>query len=327
MTRPGRPALFCTDGFDECHGHRVTALAPGVSNVTLNADAVVDQDSLDAIELAYFSADAWPDRSVNFMGAALRAPNLRWLHTFSAGVDDPVFRTLAERGVTVTTSSGAAAGPIARSVLMYLLALSRDLPRLLRAQASHDWSPQSFDDLDGRTIGVVGMGPIGREVIRMSAAIGMRPIGMRRVVDGDEPCPTWPLARLPDLAAAVDVLVVALPLTDDTRGIVSADVIGRMQPGAVFVNVGRGELVDEDALAAALRGRRLGGAGLDVFRTEPLPADSPLWDAPNVIVTPHSSGSAKDAEAGSVEIFFANLVAFLAEEPMVNVADLTRSVS
>jgi phosphoglycerate dehydrogenase-like enzyme len=135
---------------------------------------------------------------------------------------------------------------------------------------------------------------------------------------GDEPCETWTLDRLPELAAAVDVLAVALPLTDDTRGIVSADVIAGMRPGAVFVNVGRGELVDEPALAAALRGGHLGGAGLDVFATEPLPADSPLWDLPNVIVTPHSSALTAASGEGAVEIFLTNLAAYVKGEPLLN---------
>ena len=114
---------------------------------------------------------------------------------------------------------------------------------------------------------------------------------MRRAVLGDEPCETWRARPAGELAAAADVLVVALPLTDDTRGIVSAEVIDALRPGALFVNVGRGELVDEDALTNALAAGRLGGAGLDVFAVEPLPSDSRLWDLPNVIVTPHSSGA------------------------------------
>jgi phosphoglycerate dehydrogenase-like enzyme len=180
------------------------------------------------------------------------------------------------------------------------------------------WSPSPFDDLDGKTIGVVGMGPIAREIIRMAAALGMRPIGMRRAVLGDEPCETWALDRLPELAAASDVLAVALPLTDETREIVSASVIEAMRPGAVFVNVGRGGLVDEPALIDALAARRIGGAGLDVFATEPLPADSPLWDLPNVIITPHNSANTLATGEGAAEIFLANLARYARGEPLHN---------
>jgi phosphoglycerate dehydrogenase-like enzyme len=135
---------------------------------------------------------------------------------------------------------------------------------------------------------------------------------------GDEPCETWTLDRLPELAATADVLAVALPLTDDTRGIVSAAVIAAMKPGAVFVNVGRGDLVDEPALIEALRSGRLGGAGLDVFATEPLPADSPIWDLPNVIVTPHSSAHTPASGENAAEIFFANLARYARGESLHN---------
>src|SRR6188472_2095480 len=162
------------------------------------------------------------------------------------------------------------------------------------------------------------MGPIAREVVRMSAALGMRPIGMRRAVIGDEPCETWSLDRLAELAAVADALVVALPLTDDTRGIISASVIAAMRPTAVFVNVGRGDLVDEPALIDALASRRLRGAGLDVFVTEPLPAESPLWELPNVIITPHSSATTSATFEGAAEIFFANLTQYVCGEPLHN---------
>ena len=162
------------------------------------------------------------------------------------------------------------------------------------------------------------MGPIGLEVIRLAEALGMRPIGMRRAVVGDEPCETWTIDRVAELAAVVDVLVLALPLTDDTRGIVSADVLDGMRPGTRFVNVGRGELVDEPALVRALANGHLGGAGLDVFAVEPLPADSPLWDLPNVIITPHSSAQTAATGAGAVEIFLTNLARYVRGEPLVN---------
>ncbi len=144
----------------------------------------------------------------------------------------------------------------------------------------------------------------------MAAALGMRPIGMRRAVLGDEPCETWTLDRLPELAAASDALVVALPLTEDTRRIISAAVIAAMRPGAHFVNVGRGDLVDEPALVDALTAGRLGGAGLDVFVTEPLPAESPFWDLPNVILTPHNSANTQASGEDAAEIFLTNLALY-----------------
>jgi D-2-hydroxyacid dehydrogenase (NADP+) len=314
----GAPALLCTDWFAEHYADRLHRIAPAIELVPLVGDGPVPEHDLARVDAFFFSADSFPARSLALLTAGLGAPNLRWLHTFSAGTDHPIFGQYRDRGVRVTTSSGANAPPIARTVMLYLLGLSRGIRSLLRDQDAHTWNPQPFDDIDGKTIGVVGMGPIAREIIRLSTAFGMSPIGMRRAVLGDEPCETWTLDRLPELAASVDVLAVALPLTADTAGIVSAAVIDAMRPGAVFVNVGRGDLVDEPALIAALTTGRLGGAGLDVFSTEPLPADSPLWDLPNVIMTPHNSANTGSSGTAAAEIFLDNLGRYVAGEPLRN---------
>ena len=299
MTAPaGPPALLCTDSILERYGDRLTAAAPDLQPVGLVRGRTLDETELARLRVAFFSGDAYPERAADFMGTVLRAPALEWLHTFSVGTDHPVFTGLLARGVRVSASSGssAAGGPPAR-------------PRPPRAPRPGRGPPGA---------GVGGMGPIGLEVIRMATALGMRPIGMRRAVVGDEPCATWPLDRLPELAAVVDALVVALPLTDDTRGIISAEVISRMRPDAVFVNVGRGDLVDEGALADALTAGRLGGAGLDVFVTEPLPPESELWDLPNTIITPHMSGTCSNSDDRATELFLANLAAFARGEPLAN---------
>lgn len=318
MTPGRRPALLCTDTVIERHGGRLASAAPQLELVALSGDDLVGDEDLTRLDVAFFSGDAYPERTAHFFGACINAPNLRWLHTYSAGTDHPIFQRFLADGVRVSTSSGASAPYIARTVLLYLLALSRDLPGYLRDQTAHSWMPRRFDDVEGQTIGVVGMGPIGRAIVDVSTAVGMDPIGMRRRVLGDEPCETWPLTRLGELASTVDVLAVALPLTDDTRGLVSSDVIAGMRPGALFLNVGRGEVVDERALVAALVDGHLGGAGLDVFATEPLPDDSPLWDLSNVIVTPHSSGFTSASDERAVEIFVANLAAYTGGDPLRN---------
>jgi D-2-hydroxyacid dehydrogenase (NADP+) len=314
----GAPALLCTDHVADRYGDRLVAAAPDIELVALVGDDPIGDADLARVDIAFFSGDAFPYRVAHLMAAIVRSPNLRWLHTASAGIDHPVFGQLQDRGVRITTSSGAAAAPIARTVMLYLLGLSRDIRGLLRDQAAHVWAYRPFEDIDGQTIGVVGMGPIAREVIGMASVLGMRPIGMRRAVVGDEPCETWTLDRLTELAAVADALVVALPLTDDTRGIISASVIRAMRPSAVFVNVGRGDLVDEPALIDALASGRLGGAGLDVFVTEPLPDDSPLWDLPNVIITPHSSATTTATFEGAAEMFVANLARYVRGEPLQN---------
>jgi phosphoglycerate dehydrogenase-like enzyme len=316
--------LFCTDRFMVEHGSRVRAVAPQLEVVTLNGDEAVPDADLERITLAFFSHDAWPERSANFFGVVLRSPNLRWLHTMSAGVDSPVFGSLLDRGVALSNSTGGSAGPIARTVMMYLLALTRDLPGMLRAQGRHDWAWHRWNELEGRSIAVVGWGAIGQEVARLADAFGMRPTIVRRRARGDEPYPVRRLDELVGVASDHDALVVALPLTEETRGIVSAEVLGAVGADGFFVNVGRGELVDQAALVSALCDGRLGGAGLDVTTPEPLPADDPLWDAPNLILTPHNSGSTDGTGRRADELFLDNLERWASGSELLNVVARSR---
>ncbi len=322
MTEQRRDVLFCSDTFLDQHGEVLDRIAPGLDRVALTGDDAVSQDDIDRVTLAFFSHDVWPERTPAFMSVALQAPNLRWFHTMSAGVDHPVFLSMVDRGIHLTTSSGSSASPIAGTVLMYLLALSRDLPRMLRAQQGARWEWERWNELAGRSVAVVGFGPIGQEVVRLTTAIGMEPVVVRRESHGDEPCPTRPLADLLDVAGEVDAVVVALPLNDATRGIISADVIAAMQSQALFVNVGRGELVDQDALTDALESGAIAGAGLDVTDPEPLPSEHRLWGLPNVIITPHNSGSSDGTGRRAAEAFLANLERLLADEPLRN--EITR---
>lgn len=298
--------LFCTDAFWDELGERVVAIDPTLEVVRLVADEHLTAGDVDRITVAHFSPDLWPGRTRAFMSICLRAPRLRWMQLMSAGTDDPVFARLQANGVTLTNAVGAAAPSIAQTVVLYLLALGRDLPRLLRSQAQRRWEPVTVTDLDGMRLAIVGMGAIGGHVARLAEPFGVRCIGMRRRPRGDEPCETWPVERLHELLAWADAVVVTAPLTAETRGMFDRDAFTAMRPGAWFVNVGRGEVVDEDALVHALRSGHLGGAALDVFATEPLPADSPLWAMPNVIVTPHSSGSSLLADRRVNELFLDN---------------------
>ncbi|HEY8494449.1 MAG TPA: D-2-hydroxyacid dehydrogenase [Myxococcota bacterium] len=310
-------ALLVSAEVEERWGAALSAAAPGLSRVVVAPGRGVRGDPA-SVELAYFSGDLFPDRVRDFALALRDAPRLRWLHTFSAGVDHPWFQALRARGVRLTTSSGAHASPIAQTVLLYLLALSRDLPAWMDAQRRRAWEPHEIRELTGLLLGVVGMGPIGLEVARLAQACGMQVIGVRRTPRGDEPCETWPLARLDELVARADALVLALPLTDETRRLFDAARLARTKRGAWLVNVGRGALVDEPALVEALRTGRLGGAALDVFETEPLPPESPLWAMPNVIVTPHNSGDAPGNRVRATEIFLDNLGRWTRGEPLRN---------
>lgn len=310
--------LFCTDDFAARHADRLRAIAPDLELVTLDGDEAVAETDLARITIAFFSHDSWPERAANFFGVVLRAENLRWLHTMSAGVDSPIFTTFTDRGVRLTTSSGSSAAPIARTAMMYLLALSRDLPAMIRAQDRAEWNWHRWNELGGRSVAIVGWGPIGQEVARLAEAFGMAPTIVRRGAHGDEPHPVRPLSELADVARTHDAVIVALPLTPDTEGIVTADVLDAIGPTGYFVNVGRGELVDQPALTTALVEGRLGGAGIDVTTPEPLPADDPLWAAPNLIITPHNSGSTDGTGRRADEAFLTNLQRWVAGADLAN---------
>ena len=300
------PVLFCTDTFWDDRGDEIVGIDPSVEVVRLVGTEHITPSDLNRITVAFFSADAWPARAANFMGTCVRAERLEWLHTMSAGTDHPIFSAMRQRGVTVTNSAGAAAPSIAQTVLTYLLALSRDLPKSLRDQSARTWDPTSSIDLDGMRLGIVGLGAIGTETARLAQAFGMHVIGLRRTPIGDEPCETWSNDRFDDLLGWADAIVVAAPLTDETRGLFDSGAFAAMRPGAWFVNVGRGEIVDENALIQTLLDEHLGGAGLDVFATEPLPADNPLWRFPNVIITPHSSGNTSRTHRRAADLFVEN---------------------
>jgi D-2-hydroxyacid dehydrogenase (NADP+) len=310
--------LFCTETFWEAWGDQVRAIAPDIETVLLVGEEPVADTDLERITIAFFSHDAWPERAGNFFGVALRANNLAWLHSMSAGVDSPIFQMLKDLGVRLTNSSGSSSAPIARTVMMYLLALARDLPRMMRAQANAEWAWDRWSELEGKRVAVIGYGPIGEEVVRLTTAFGMQPVIIRRQAQGDETCPVRPLVELAAVMAEVDAVVLALPLNDDTRGIISADVIAAMQTHAFFINVGRGELVDQPALTEALASGKLGGAGLDVTDPEPLPADDPLWALPNVIITPHNSGSTDGTARRASERFLANLTPWVASGELLS---------
>lgn len=309
MSDPSRRLMFVSESVEAQYGARLEAIAPGLDRFASRPGG--PEPDYGAIEVLYFSGDVFPDRTREFAIAALKADNLRWLHTFSAGVDDPFFKTLLERGVRLSTSSGAHAGPIAHTVMLYLLALTRDLPGWLGDQAAHRWNPRDVRDLQGLHLGVLGMGPIGVETAKLGAAFGMRVTGVRRAPRGDEPCETLPLERLDTLLPELDAVVIALPLSDETAGLIDARRLALMKRGVLFVNVGRGPIVDEPALVDALRSGQVGGAGLDVFAEEPLPAESPLWDGQNVIVTPHSSGTSPANHHRATEIFLENLARYV----------------
>jgi phosphoglycerate dehydrogenase-like enzyme len=266
-----------------------------------------------------------------------RAPALRWVHSATAGVERVLTPASRARGLTITNARGVFSRPIAEYVLLMMLAVSRRLPELLELQAERTWQPLESRELRDMTVGIVGLGSIGRAVGALATAFGCRVIATRRRPEagshapegaGDEPFlgtmmldRVLPPERLHELLAESDFVVLAAPLTSDTVGLIGEASIAHMKPGAWVINVARGELVDERALERALRSGRLGGAVLDTFREEPLSPSSPLYDLPNVILTPHTSWSSTRVVDRSVELFCENLRRYAAGRPLVNVVD------
>lgn len=316
------PVLFCTDHFLREYGQRLSAVAPQLESVSMfGSDAPTARD-LERITIAFMSKDVLPDRLIPFQAVVQAAPNLKWFHSFAAGTEGPLFEGLLARGVRVTRSAGASAHAIAEAVFMFLHGLARNLRGAAEAYAQRRFEWHMWSELEGRSIAVLGYGPIGQRVTELALAHGMQPTIVRRRARGDEPCPTRTLADLEDTVATHDVIVVALSLNDETRGIISRRVIERMQPHSLFINVARGAIVDQAALTEALATGRIGGAGLDVFETEPLPASDPLWDLPNVLITPHNAGSGRRGPGNVAEMFFANLALYLGGKAMHH--ELTR---
>jgi phosphoglycerate dehydrogenase-like enzyme len=258
------------------------------------------------------------------------AKRLRWIHSTAAGVEGILSPELVASDVVLTCSRGLHAQSIAEHVIGTMLAFARQLHVSRDAQLRRAWSQHAqwgaspgFEQLHGATIGLVGFGQIGRAIGEKARALGMRVIAVRRH-PADPPDPAhaqWGPDWLPELLERSDWIVLAAPHTRESAGLIGADQLKRMKPTARLVNIGRGALVDEAALVAALRDGRLAGAALDVMEREPLPDDSPLWDMPNVILTPHVSGLGPRYWERATDVFAANLRRWLDGEPLQGVVD------
>ena len=318
MATDSEHVLLISDNVWGRHRDEITAIAPNMEVIVYEGEDPVDDHIMSRVTIAFFSQDVWPERSRGFVLSTMKASSLQWYHTFSAGVDSPFFIDLMNRGVRLTNSSGATASPIAQTAILYMLALSRNARAWFEHQDKHEWQRHNLVELDGANLAVIGMGPIGEEIARLGVALNMNVEGIRRTPTGAEPCTTYSFESLTDVLGRADWVAVALPLADETRNLFNASTFGAMKPGAFFVNVGRGELVNEPDLIHALQSQHLAGAALDVFATEPLPEDSPLWAMKNVIITPHSSGASPKAGLRSEDMFVENLAKFLAETPLRN---------
>ena len=251
------------------------------------------------------------------------APNLRWVQCSGAGVERFLTPEFIASPIMLTNAAGIYAIPIADHVLAFMLCFSRGFPRYLRSQLDHKWERDGGDELASKTLGIIGLGGIGAEVARRAKAFDMRVIAIRR--RPDRPSPFADEVRGPDslpwLLVESDYIALCAALTPNTRHLIGEPELKLMKPTACLINIGRGRLIDEPALITALQAGRLAGVGLDVFAQEPLPADSPLWGMPNVIITPHSSGSSPRSHDRLMELFCENLRHYLAGEELLNVVN------
>ena len=278
------------------------------------------------------------------------AKRLRWIQSPAAGIGSLMFPELHASDVVITSARGIRARAIAEHVIGVTIALARRLPLAIRAQSAHRWAQEELDPggrgagrsrgdrgprserlegaavwtLRGARMGIVGLGSIGREIAKLAAPFGLKVSGIRRRPEAPSELPGVDIYgpdRLLDVLSSSDIIVLSMPHTPDTRQIIGPRELDRMKPGALLINIARGKLVDDDAVVAALRDGRLGGAALDVFTREPLEASSPYWDLPNVIVTPHTSGAMEDYWTPLVTLFSDNLRRFEKGEPLLNVVD------
>jgi phosphoglycerate dehydrogenase-like enzyme len=252
------------------------------------------------------------------------APGLRWVQAIGAGIDHLDSVELPE-GCVVTNAAGVAAAPIAEFAFGRLLAVWKRFDEIDGQQRAHDWKPRFGTLVEGLTLGIIGLGAIGTEVAVRARAFGMTTIGTRRSYQPGQEHPAVDELRgtadLHDVLARCHAVVVSAPGTQETENLFDEAAFAAMKPGALFCNVGRGSLVDEPALIAALRSGHLGGAILDVTRQEPLPADDPLWDAPRIWISPHSSAAQDRYTEKLLQLFADNLDRFTRGEPLRNVVD------
>lgn len=314
------PVLTGRDAFGSMRD-RILEAAPGTRLIPISAEGVADEP-VDEVEVLLRGWSLGSDALDRLVG---RAPKLRWIHSVSVGVESMLTPCVRLRGLTVTNGRGVFSVPIAEYVMTMILAICRRLPQLMELQRERTWQPIEALELADATIGLLGVGDIGREVARLASPFGPRIVAVRRRPDA-APVPgvevLGDLQAMPELLAVSDFVVVALPLTGETETLIDDDALASLKPGGWLINVARGALVDEVALLRALRGGRIGGAVLDTFRDEPLPETSPFYRLSNCIVTPHTSWSSAAVLGRTFDVFCDNLRRYRASQPLEYLVDL-----
>lgn len=279
-----------------------------------------------------------PDTDI-FVGYSLRAEQLlharklKWIHSTAAGVAQLMYPELRDSGILITNPSGVFSVPMAEHTLGLLIALARNFPDSLRHQELAHWGqqdlwnkPERLTELNGQTLLIVGFGSIGRELARRARAFDMRVWGVTRSGQGDRSLAEkiFPAAKLLDALPHADYVVIAVPETFETRRMFGAEQIARMKPGSRLINVGRGSVLDEAPLMAALQSGALAGAALDVVSVEPLPPQSPLWKVPNLFLTPHTSAVSDRLWQRETKLLLDLLDCWFSGRQLFNVIDFSR---
>jgi phosphoglycerate dehydrogenase-like enzyme len=304
-------------------GERIAQACPAGSLAFLTAEQALAAEGPSDADIAFMTREVTgrsskdnPTPELRGFEAVLRkSPGLKWLQIHPAGAERPIYRELRARGVKVTTASGATAITVAHSTLGAVIALNRRFPLLADVQRRHAWEPRlgerSPRDFKGQCAVIVGLGPIGRSIAALLKMLGITAIGVRRSSEPVEPCDlTISYDRLSEVLPRADWLILCCPASPLTRGLASEAVLAALPAGACLVNVSRGEIAVEKDVIAALGSGRLAGAYLDVFEREPLDPASPLWDMPNVIISPHTASHSQGQNEAIFDIFLDNLRRF-----------------
>lgn len=331
--------VLVTIPFSEKLINQLSAISPKI-----NLTAIAAQKASE------IPAETWARTEVLYTGHVLpepeQVPNLRWVQFHFAGIDryidEPV---LQKNGLQITTLSGAAAPQVAEYVLAMMLALSRKLPSLLASQKKSDWPKDRFErfspfELNGKTIGIIGYGSIGRQIARLLQPFGVIILATKRDgfnprdegyvaegtgdPEGDFVHRLYPPQALRSMAKECHFIVVTVPMTAETNNMVNAAIFDALKPGVYLIDVSRGGVVNHGDLVDALKNNKLAGAALDVFSEEPLPRSSPLWQNPNVIITPHISGGSECYKERAAALFSENMLRYLSGLPLYNLFDRKR---
>jgi phosphoglycerate dehydrogenase-like enzyme len=253
---------------------------------------------------------------------------LRWIQNWGAGVDGLPLQDMKSKNILLTNASGVHAYPISETILALMLSLTRKIHTYVKNQGSKTWHHANMKlEMHEKTVGIIGIGAIGKETAKITKAFGMKVLGVRRSGQPDNHVDEmFTLDQLNEILPQCDYVVITLPLTSETRHLFGKEQFKLMKPSAFLINIGRGEIIVEDELIEALRNQRIAGAGLDVFTTEPLSEDSPLWEFENIIITPHTSGSTEHYDKRVIEdIFIPNLRDYInGKKPALNIVDFEK---